>query len=196
MKKIVFDANGKLTARYDSEIHGDNIPAEAVEVSDEVFFATINEQDGDWRLVDGEIVKLDFPPEDPAIVKARVWEFIKAKRDAIKKAGIKVGNKWYHSDADSRIQHLGLKDRARDLLAASGNLTDRLKVAGQDIRWKTMDGSLIYITAQMAIDIVDAVGILDALAHTQAEIHKAQMEASEDPSSYDFSAGWPAVYEG
>lgn len=37
------------------------IPAEALEVSDEVFYQTINETDGIWSLVDGEVIKLPFP---------------------------------------------------------------------------------------------------------------------------------------
>jgi hypothetical protein len=34
------------------------IPAEAIEVSDELFFQTINETDGEWSLVNDNIVKL------------------------------------------------------------------------------------------------------------------------------------------
>jgi hypothetical protein len=49
-----------LSARYDSEIH-ETIPVEAVEVQDDLFFQTINENDGVWSLVDGKIVKLPFP---------------------------------------------------------------------------------------------------------------------------------------
>lgn len=61
-KHILFNEDGQLIARYDSVINGDNIPAEAIEVSEELFWQTINEQDGDWRLVDDEIAKLPFAP--------------------------------------------------------------------------------------------------------------------------------------
>lgn len=63
-KHILFDAvTNTLTARYDSEIHGDAIPAEAVEVTDEQFFQTIQEQDGLWTITnEGDIVKVPFPP--------------------------------------------------------------------------------------------------------------------------------------
>lgn len=127
---------------------------------------------------------------------AIAWEAIKAKREQIKAGGVKVGTKWFHSDIESRVQHLGLKDKARDLLAAGGAMTDRLQVGGADIQWKTQNGTLIYMTAQMAFDIVAAVGVLDALAHQNAEVHKAAMEASTEPAAYDFSGGWPAVYVG
>lgn len=127
---------------------------------------------------------------------AEKWDAIKAERDRRKSGGVKVGTKWYHTDADSRIQYLGLKDQARDLLAAGQPDTTRLQKLGQDVRWKTMDGSFIYLTVKHAFDIVAAVGDLDALAFTAAETHRVAMEASADPASYDFSAGWPATFPG
>ena len=56
MSKFILFTNGVLSARYDSTIHGDNIPAEAVEVEDALFFQTINELDGVWSMVNGETV--------------------------------------------------------------------------------------------------------------------------------------------
>jgi hypothetical protein len=195
-KFILFDSvTNVLVARYDSEIHGDNMPEDAVQVEDDLFLATINEQDGIWTLVDDEVVKLPLPLPDPELVKAKQWNAIKFMREEIKAGGVFAAGKWFHSDVDSRIQHLGLKDSARDLLAAGGAMGDRLKIAGQDIPWKTMDGSFVFMTAQIAFDIVAAVALLDALAHTKAEQHKAAMEASADPAAYEFSAGWPAIYE-
>lgn len=60
MSKHILFTNGVLSARYDSDINP-VIPAEAIEVSDELFFQTIDETDGIWSLVDGNIVKLPFP---------------------------------------------------------------------------------------------------------------------------------------
>jgi hypothetical protein len=37
------------------------IPPEAIEVSEELFYQTMNEQDGIWSLVDDEVVKLSLP---------------------------------------------------------------------------------------------------------------------------------------
>lgn len=196
MTKFILFTNGILSARYDRAIHGDNIPVDAIPVTDDLFFQTINETDGIWALVDGVVVKQPLPAPAPAVVKAAQWDAIKAKREHVKAGGVKVGTKWFHTDTESRVQHLGLKDRARDLLAAGGAMTDRLKVSGADIQWKTQNGTLIYITAQIAFDIVEAVGVLDALAHQNAEVHKVAMEASAEPAAYDFSTGWPIVYAG
>ncbi len=152
---------------------------------------------GKRRVFDGSAWSLlDIPTPSIAEVKAAVWNAIKAKRDTIKAGGVKIGTKWYHTDSDSRIQHLGLKDQARDLLASGQPDTTRLQKLGQDVRWNTMDGSFIYLTVKHAFDIVAAVGDLDALAFTAAETHRVAMEASADPASYDFSGGWPATFPG
>lgn len=138
-------------------------------------------------------------PINPQI-KADMWEAIKAERDRRKSGGFNVrvgsGNKWFHGDADSRIQHLGLKDKARDLIAGGGAMTDKLTILGQTVRWKTMDGSFVDVSAQIAFDIVAAAGDLDAQLFAAAETHKAAMEASADPSAYDVSGGWPATFAG
>lgn len=131
-----------------------------------------------------------------AALKAEKWYAIKAKRDAIKAGGVKVGTKLYHTDTESRIQHLGLLEKARAARAAGGTDATRLQALGQDIKWKTMDGSFIYLTVKHAEDIFAAVTDLDAAAFAAAETHRAAMEASADPAAYDFSVGWPATFAG
>lgn len=143
-------------------------------------------------ISDEEALVLQRP--SVALVKLEKWEAIKAKRDAIKAGGAKVGTKWYHTDPDSRIQHLGLKDQARDLLAAGKPDSASLQKLGQDVHWKTMDGSFIRLTVKLAFDIVESVGNLDALAFAAAETHRMAMEVSPEPESYDFSGGWPEVF--
>ena len=127
-------------------------------------------------------------------VTAPVWERIKARRDQVKSGGVKVGTKWYHTDTESRILYLGLKDQARDIITAGQPDSMRLQKLGQDVRWKTMDGTFIYLSAKHAFDIVAAVGDLDAMAFTAAEIHAAAMAAADNPFEYDFSTGWPSSY--
>lgn len=150
----------------------------------------------DWQTYQVWLAEGNMP--DPAEssdeAKLRVWFQIKAKRDELKAGGVKVGIKWYHSDTDSRIQFIGLKDQARDLIAAGQPDSTRLQKLGQDVKWKTMDGSFIFLTVKHAFDIVTATGDLDAMAFAAAETHRAAMEASADPAAYDFSAGWPQVY--
>lgn len=155
---------------------------------------------GEMMVKAGAVVPYVAPQPDASAVKSAKWESIKAERERRKSGGFKVkvgsSNKWFHSDADSRIQHLGLKDKARDLIAGGGAMTDKLTILGQTVKWKTMDGSFVDVSAQVAFDIVASAGDLDAQLFAAAETHKAAMEASADPASYDFSSGWPATFAG
>lgn len=114
---------------------------------------------------------------------AQVWEAIKAERDRrTDQGGYKVGAKWFHSDQKSRSQQLGLVLLGANIPAG--------------LQWKTMDGSFVAMTAALAQQILGAGAASDQEIFTAAEAHKAAMESSQDPSSYDFSAGWPATYPG
>lgn len=132
----------------------------------------------------------------PAAIRISQWEAIKAKRSAVKDGGAKVGTKWFQTDSDSRIQYLGLKDKARDAMMAGGTSTTILYQLGQPIMWKTYDNSFVQVTVQLAIDIVAAVSDLDAGSFAKAEQHRMAMMTAVDPAAYDFSFGWPATYPG
>ena len=184
---------------YTREIHGDAIPDDAVEITAEQHPALLEGQSSGKRIVagvDGRPTLADPPQPTTEEAMAASWEAIKSKRDAIKAGGVKVGTKWYHTDTESRIQHLGLLEKARAARAAGGTDATRLQALGQDIKWKTMDGSFIYLTVKHAEDIFAAVTDLDAAAFAAAETHRVTMEASADPAAYDFSVGWPATFAG
>lgn len=157
----------------------------------------------EWRMVagpddllPGEQYSEDHPTFPVDAIREDKWFVIKAKRDAIKAGGVKVGTKWYHSDETSRTQYIGLLRMADAAVAAGGTGSTTLQYGGQDIQWKTMDGTFIKMTVQRANDVFNAVGGLDFTAFAAAETHKTAMEASADPASYDFAAGWPAIFGG
>ena len=54
-----------------------------------------------------------------------------------------------------------------------------------------MGGEFIALTARLAQQVASSAEASDISIHKAAEIHKAAMEASADPSAYDFSTGWP-----
>ena len=93
--------------------------------------------------------------------KAEKWELIKSERDKRKSGGVKVGEKWFHSDSDSRIQQLGL-------VMMGGNIP-----AG--LMWKTLDGSFVAMTQSLALQIFQAVAANDMAIFAAAETHKAKM---------------------
>lgn len=137
-----------------------------------------------WSYVGGVWAVVDTARNGVIVAeqKAAKWEAIKAERDRRKGAGYKVGTLWFHSDADSRIQQIGLVIMAASVPAG--------------LQWKTLDGSFVAMTPVLAGQIFNAAAANDQAIFAKAEQHKAAMEASADPAGYNFTTGWPAVYGG
>lgn len=57
-----------------------------------------------------------------------------------------------------------------------------------------MDGSFVAMTPALAQQVFTAAAASDQAIYAAAETHKAAMEASADPASYDFSTGWPLTF--
>lgn len=105
---------------------------------------------------------------------------IKARRDSRKEGGVKVSGKWFHTDAPSRVQHLGLRMLGNSIPPG--------------LLWKTMDGSFVEMTPALSAGIFIAVLTQDTQIFAVAEQHRAAVYASEDPFSYDFTPGWPPIF--
>lgn len=104
------------------------------------------------------------------LIRNKIWELIKEYRDTRKFGGIYVSNKWFHNDPDSRTQWLGLKDKARDVIAASQPMTTALTIfhpqyGNVPISWNTMDNTPITVTAQLAFDILSKTGDNDGVLY-------------------------------
>ena len=116
--------------------------------------------------------------------QAAAWERIKAERDRRKSLGVKVGDHWYHSDADSRIQQLSLFV---------------MGAAVPPVQWKTLTISpppvFVTMTQAIAAGIFQATAASDAAVFGAAEVHRLAMEESDHPEDYDISSGWPASIE-
>jgi hypothetical protein len=130
------------------------------------------------------LVVMVQPVARPSVeaLRGQVWEQIKAKREALKSGGIKVGEHWFHSDADSRIQQLGL-------VIMGANMPPGLQ-------WKTIDNGLVPMSPALAGQIFTATAQHDALVFGVAEMHRAALWSAADPLGYDWSAGWPAETPG
>lgn len=127
--------------------------------------------------------------------RAAVWGQVKAERKRRTEGGVMVNTHWFQTDSDSRIQLLRMDQKAAAALAAGGQPTDMLTVAGQSIYWKTYDNGLVPMTIALAQGIAAAIEVLDALAFARGEQLRVQIEASTAPESIDITAGWPAIYE-
>ncbi|MCQ8103235.1 DUF4376 domain-containing protein [Methylomonas sp. SURF-2] len=160
-----------------------------------------------YYLPDGsrhEIAELGIEPppyalESAPVTVAQLLEALDVERSRRWRAGfpVQIGGgitKWFHSDEFSLTQHLGLKDKARDLLAAGGAMSDAITISGQTVYWSTMDGSPVAITAQLAFDLVSSAGLQQALVFAASQVHRAAINSAEDLSGYDVLANWPAVF--
>lgn len=133
----------------------------------------------------GWTVRPDPTPEEVAAniaqQKADIWEQIKAHRDHQKNAGVKVGAHWFHSDADSRIQQLGLVMMGANVPSVS---------------WKTMSGEFVTMSQTLAGQIFQATAASDMTLFTIAEQHHAALNASADLANYNWRTGWPETFTG
>ena len=108
---------------------------------------------------------------------------VRALRDRkMQEGGYQRNGKWFHSDLASRIQQLGLN------------------MVGQGIppntRWKTMDGSFVTMTPNVAQGIFAAAMQQDLALFERGEQLIAAIDASSDPESIDITTGWPATFGG
>lgn len=130
----------------------------------------------------------DLPQEQVvanlAAARAAKWEAIKVERDRRKVLGVKVGEHWFHSDADSRIQQISLF-----VMGASV----------PPVQWKTLTTTpppvFVTMTQSIAAGIFQATAASDAAVFAAAEVHRVAMEDSDTPETYDISSGWPTSIE-
>lgn len=182
-KFAAHDAQGKITAFYDSIDSPPPAEVVTVKITDAQWQAAISTPG--YTVVAGELT----PPPAPtaaqllAQAQAAAWDAIKAERDRrTLQGGYQVGNYWFHSDTFSRTQQLGLV-----MLGAS---------MPANVQWKTMTGEFVAMTPALAQQIFSAAAASDIAIFGAAEQHRAQMEACADPVAYDFTSGWPPVFEG
>lgn len=136
-------------------------------------------------------------PKSKEQILGPIKSAIKAKRNYLTSTGgYQVGDNWYHSDNISRAQQTGLA-----LLGA--NLPQ--------VEWKTMAGTYVTMTPELALEILSAATKSDIAIFKVAKNHIDTLEAiNEDPlaineetaeemitriSAYDWEADWPETFK-
>lgn len=136
--------------------------------------------DGNWESSNDAAVQAIIDSYDPLPkVQQSMWNAIQAERERRKLQGVPIAGKRYHSDADSRIQQLGLAMMGASIPAG--------------LQWKTMDGSFVEMTPTLAQQIFSGTAQRDASIFQSAEVHRAAMMQLtwQEAESYDYSQGWP-----
>lgn len=176
----VLDKNTLDSLGYDPILHS---PMPEVTHTQQVYRNGV-EQDalGNWvekwsiRDIEPEIIAERLSSE-----QAIAWEAIKAERDSRERdGGTKVGDKWFHSDPDSKIKQITLMMLGSNIPA--------------NLQWKTMDGSFVLMTPALAMQIFQTVSANVPIIYARAELHKQAMLQVAEPLKYDFSTGWPQTF--
>lgn len=183
-----------LNAWFDPQYRADyekagTWPSDAVEYPREVFDDVVSNRPPNKVMLpdaDGRPTLQDPPP----LTAAAIWETIKAERDRrTEYGGVLVDGRWFDTDMKSAVRYKMLADAA----FAQGAAKNAVLREG----WRPMDVEAkgeVAMTYDLLLKII-AAGIAQAFAiDDAAEVHKAAMEACPDPSSYDFSSGWPTAF--
>lgn len=180
----MFFYSNSTSGFYTTAIHGTDIPADCVEITAQEYRQLL---DGAFN---GKIIGINPDTGKPILVDvhplvtsavAATWERIKAERDRrILTGGYRVGDNWFHSDMLSRTQQIGL-------VMMGGSIP-----AG--LQWKTMAGTFVAMTPQLAGQIFAAAAVSDQAIFAVAEGHRLTLESCPDVEAYDFSGGWPPMF--
>ena len=142
----------------------------------------LREENGAWVSSNDEAVQAIIDSFDPLPeAKAAKWAKVQAERDRRKFAGYLAAGNRFHSDPDSRTQQLGL------VIMGAGV---------PPIQWRTLDGTYVTMTQQLAGAIFTATAMGDTAIFAAGEAHRAAIYALTDLAAieaYDFSGGWPEV---
>lgn len=161
-----------------------------------------------WPQYDteGNLITDPIPLEDtdPQILsfgaKDRLWDEIQRKRDFHNRGGIFASGHWFPSQPLDQQHWDVLLSLAKDVRESGGNLNDILLDSqdgtGQHVYYQTLDNGDVPMTANIIFTIANT-GIKNANRNSQnAKRHKALMEASSTPWTYDYSDGWTEIYPG
>jgi len=158
------DANGTRYTRMPAELYeeiADPVPPE--DYSDETYYST--EQDDAPYVI--------YTKKSEEQIASLRWTKIKVIRDNLTfNGGCQLGDKWFHSDTHSKVQQLAL-------VMAGANLPE-------GIQWKTMDGSFITMTPELATAIYQA-----QMTQEQAIFHTCEIKKLDDSP---VNEGWPETY--
>jgi hypothetical protein len=137
-----------------------------------------------WQGVWVVLPERPTPPTIPLVTRqAESWERIKAERDRRRfDGGAKVGGNWFLSTQQAVGEYSAL------ILMGSAFPPGAVLRAG----WRTMvPGVTVDMTAALAAQILGSGFQAIAAIDDAAQAHRAAMQASDAPESYDITSGWP-----
>ena len=199
MKYTIFDENGEHFANLDCAVEDAHLQAQ------EGQRLVVGEFDGSHYFDGMEVLKKTTKPSeyhtwdalndvwvvDLDAVRTSMWEKIKGRRNGlIRDGGYKVGEHWFHSDPTSIAQQQGLIIAAMSMKAAGASNDTPITPTP----WKTMSGAFVPMTVGLAASLLPAGMAQQGAIFSKAEYHKAWLDQVDQPWTYDFSEGWPEIF--
>lgn len=121
--------------------------------------------------------------------KSAKREEINRKRDEVCFGGIYIESlgKWFDTDETSFVKMIGAKAVMDDDFANGQEIQPEL--------WICADNSVVQLGRDDLALIIRSIKQNVSNMHAIAVQHKMQLEQSDNPSEYDFSAGWSKTYQ-
>lgn len=142
------------------------------------------EQNGNWLADDPVAAQTITDNYDAvAVARAQKWAEIKAKREAVKYAGVPITSvgKVIDTDEGARTQQLGLV-----LMGAS---------LPQGLLWRFADNTLVPMTPALAQEIMQTTAERDIAVFAVGEAYRSQINVMTDWQAildFDILSNWPA----
>ncbi|GJA54981.1 hypothetical protein KAM348_24040 [Aeromonas caviae] len=169
---------------YSRDIHGDNIPADAVYISAETHAALLDAQSSGQLITtdeSGHPIAID-PPQPVRTVTSLLAE-IADKRWEVETGGITVAASQIKTDRESQSQlNIAYTSLKSGLIA--------------DTRWKDADGLFTNVTLAELEPIAKAVATHVRACFAAEESHNdaiTLLKTQAELDAYDINAGWPPL---
>lgn len=122
--------------------------------------------------------------------QAATWEKIMSERTRRENGGVLVTvsaagvtpavTKWFYTVVTERLRYMGAARKGAALTP---------------VQWKTMDGTFVTMDSTLVGAVIDAIEAADRTNFANAETHRTNMLAAADPTTYNYSTGWTAIYQ-
>lgn len=167
---------------YDAAIHGDSIPADAVEITSE-YHAALMQAQGEGKQItsDENGSPLAIDPPQPVRTKESLLADVAAKRWEVETGGINISGAPIKTDRESQAQ----------LTSAYTSLSGGLIV---DTPWKATDGSFTLVTLAEIEPIAQAVAAHVRACFAAEQAHSEAINGLDEQAeldAYDIATGWP-----
>ncbi|MCY9815053.1 DUF4376 domain-containing protein [Aeromonas caviae] len=168
---------------YDAAIHGDNIPADAVEITTEEHASLLDAQStGKQITADENGFPIAIDPPQPVRSKAVLLAEVATKRWAVETGGIIVAGHPIATDRESQAQ-----------LTSAYTLLKGGLIA--DTPWKAADGSFTLVTLAEIEPVAQAVAAHVRACFAAEQAHAEAIDAlhtQDELDAYDINTGWPS----